>query len=504
MKWKDIGLTMLFAFMGTLAIHYFFPGGTDTPQVPVTDRHFVAPTTLQVLEPFEYDINFAEASPTRKKEITVVQVPYGTLQFSNDGAILEYFGYTHHLDGKTTLLETVVPSQSKEQGAFLVVFDGLGKTPYYYDLIEKIELDRTTILTYKGASSAALVLKKFTVHHATPVIDVQVTVEPLNAEVRPRLFFPAPHLISDTLATINAVLASGTTIEKTAIKELAKVGVEKPTIFGLENKYFAQVLFKDPEQFAQRAYFKTDQETVQAILQGTASKERKTWNLSFYMGPQEMSLVAAVDPRLEGLLSYGWFSPISKLLMLVLNFLYGIFKNYGLAIIVLTVLMRLVLVPFTPNPEKTRKKSAEAQKKLAYIEQRYKDNPEELSRAKEDYARKHALPGMIGCLPLLLQAPVFIGLQRVLSHSFELYQAPFLWIPDLSNPDPYYIFPMLFGAGLALQLAQMGDVRQRLVNVLLAIIAASISANLSAGLTLFMCVSTLAGLAHSALQKALA
>ncbi len=217
-----------------------------------------------------------------------------------------------------------------------------------------------------------------------------------------------------------------------------------------------------------------------------------------------MKARSAVDTSLEGLLAYGWFAPISKYLLYLLIFLYGIFKNYGVAIIALTILVRLILVPFTMHAEKTRKQTAEAQKKLKYLERRYKDDPEELSRRKAEFARKHGMPGVLGCLPLFLQVPVFIGLQRVLAQAIELYKAAFLWIPDLSSPDPYYILPAIVGITMAVQMSQVGDARQRLANMLLAIVIAAITANLSAGLTLFIAVSSMLGLAQTYLQKAFA
>ena len=215
-----------------------------------------------------------------------------------------------------------------------------------------------------------------------------------------------------------------------------------------------------------------------------------------------MKALSLVDSRLEGVLDYGWFAPFSKLLLYLLNFFYGLLKSYGLAIIAVTLLVRLVMVPFTLKGEQSQRKHQEAQKKLQYLEQKYKHDPELLAREKAEFARKHGVPGLLGCLPLLLQIPVFIGLQRVLTNAIELYKVPFLWVPDLSARDPYYIFPALVGMGMIAQMAQSGDPRQRIANILLAIIIAAVTANLSAGLTLFICVSTLLGLAQTALQKA--
>lgn len=161
------------------------------------------------------------------------------------------------------------------------------------------------------------------------------------------------------------------------------------------------------------------------------------------------------------------------------------------------------MVPFTLHGERSRKKHLEAQRKLQYLEQKYKHDPEALKREKAEFAKKHGISGMLGCLPLLLQIPVFIGLQRVLSNAIELYKAPFLWIPDLSAADPYYILPATVGIGMAFQMAQSGDPRQRVANIIVAIIIAAVTANLSAGLTLFISASTLLGLAQTYIQKSL-
>ncbi len=371
MNIKELIVPLLLAFIGTFAINYFFFTGKDG-NVPATDRRFIAPTSVQVAEPLDLDIDFFDAKPTRKTETTALQLPYGMMQFSNDGAVIDYIGYDLQRDGKPSLIETVTPSKSKIQGAFLVALDGLGKTPYYYNLVDKKDADKSTILTYKGTSDAATITKQFTVHHDTYVVDLVVTIDP-KKPVRPRIFFPAPYLAADEDDVTNAVLMSGNDLEKKPVKDLLQVGVEQPSIFGLEDKYFTLVLYKDPEQFAQRAYFKIDGERALGVIQSNEIKDKKTWNLSFYVGPKELAALSKVDVRLEGLLSYGWLAPLSKLLLSILIFLYGIFKNYGIAIIMLTALMQIALLPFTMHAEKVRKKTEESRKKLEYIERRYKD-----------------------------------------------------------------------------------------------------------------------------------
>ncbi len=507
MNFKDLLLPLALALLSTWAIQYFFfPRQPDNRAEIATNRGFIAPTSAQVAEPLDFSVDFYDAQPTRPKHITEVTLPYGSLQFSNDGAIIQFMGYKREISGKPGILETVVPPLEKESGMFLVALDGVGMTPYYYDLVERKDEGKSTVLIYKAQSPAATITKQFTIHHESYQIDVKLTIEPQeNKSVRPRIFFEAP--LAPQGATHGAVQAvfysDAGSIEKKPLKDVIQYGKENPSLFGLEDHYFINALIKDPQAFAKRAYFKVEGETAQAILQSSPIQEKATWELSFYTGPKEMTSLSKVDTRLEGVLDYGWFAPLSKLLLYLLNFFYGLLKSYGLAIIALTVLVRLLMVPFTLKGEQSRRKHVEAQKKLQYIEQKYKHDPEMLAREKAEFARKHGIPGLLGCLPLLLQIPVFIGLQRVLAHAIELYKVPFLWVPDLSMPDPYYIFPALVGIGMMFQTSVQGnDPRQRVANIVIAIVIAAVTANLSAGLTLFIAVSTLLGLIQTYFQKA--
>lgn len=505
MKFRDLLFPFAMAMLSTFLIQYFFfPRQPDKRAEVATDRSFVAPTSLQVSEPLDLDVSFYDGQPTRPQQTVEVKLPSSVVRFSNDGAVIQFIGYKRMLDGKEGMLETLVPSQSPEKGMFLVALDGLGATPYYYDLTQRKDEGTTTSLTFTGESPVARIIKEFILHHDTYKIDVRLTVEPKEKKaVRPRLLFNAP--IAAEGATSGAVqavlLADKGSIEKKKLSEISQLGKENPSLLGLEDHYFINAFIKDPQGFAKRGYFKVDGESAQGVLQSASVQEPTTWELSFYVGPKEMSALSKVDERLEGVLDYGWFAPLSKLLLYLLNFFYSLLHSYGLAIIAITILVRLVMVPFTLKGEQSRRKHIEAQKKLKYIEQKYKHDPELLNREKAEFARKHGLPGLLGCLPMLLQIPVFIGLQRVLAHAIELYKVPFLWMPDLSSYDPYYILPTLVGIGMMIQTSQGSDPRQRVANIVIAIVITAVTAHLSAGLTLFIAVSTFLGLAQTYLQK---
>lgn len=138
----------------------------------------------------------------------------------------------------------------------------------------------------------------------------------------------------------------------------------------------------------------------------------------------------------------------------------------------------------------------EYQRQLAYIEQRYKGNPEQLLAERTRLIREKGLPGLGCLLPLLLQLPIFFALSRVLSSSFELYQAPMLWIPDLSLRDPYFILPILVTLTMLMQ-DMKGDPQQRTTKIAMAFVFGAVTSTFSAGLTLYICLSRVFGFAQT-------
>jgi YidC/Oxa1 family membrane protein insertase len=208
-----------------------------------------------------------------------------------------------------------------------------------------------------------------------------------------------------------------------------------------------------------------------------------------------------VDPRLAQVAqSHGWLSPLVAILLFLLKWLYSYVHNFGWAIILLTALMKLVLFPFTFRGERGLAKSEESKKKLAYIEQKFKHDPDRLALERAEFIKKHGLPGLSGCLPLLIQFPLFISLNKLLYQAPELYKAPFLWIPDLSATDPYYILPLFVFVGMVCN-ALVGPPAQRVNMFIFALVFGALTANFSAGLALYAVSNTLLGLLQARLVK---
>ena len=159
-------------------------------------------------------------------------------------------------------------------------------------------------------------------------------------------------------------------------------------------------------------------------------------DLGLYFGPKEMEILKALNHNLAGSIDFGWFTVIAKPLLYFLNFLYGFTHNYGLAIIVITILIKIAFWPLAYKSAKSMKTMQKLQPKLLKLKEKYGDDKERLNKELMQLYKTFKVNPMSGCLPMLLQIPVFFALYKVLLQSIELRHAPFaFWIKDLSAPD---------------------------------------------------------------------
>jgi YidC/Oxa1 family membrane protein insertase len=175
-------------------------------------------------------------------------------------------------------------------------------------------------------------------------------------------------------------------------------------------------------------------------------------NYFVYAGPQEYDRLKKFGYGLEHIINFGFFSFLAIPLFWLLKLFYNVFHNYGIAIIMLTIIVRIPFVPIIHKGQKSMKKLQDLQPKMTEIRERHKKDPQKMQKELMELYKKHKVNPMGGCLPILLQIPVFFALYKVLLIAIELRDAPFvLWIQDLSARDPYYILPIIMGATMVLQ-----------------------------------------------------
>ena len=173
------------------------------------------------------------------------------------------------------------------------------------------------------------------------------------------------------------------------------------------------------------------------------------YSTQFYVGPKDQYALAEVSPHLDLTIDYGWLWWIAQPLFWLLTNIQSFVGNWGLAIILLTVLVKGAFFKLSATSYRSMAKMRKVQPKMQTIREEHGDDKQKQSQAMMELYRKEKINPMGGCLPILIQMPVFIALYWVLMESVELRQAPFaLWITDLSVMDPYFVLPLMMGASM--------------------------------------------------------
>ena len=225
----------------------------------------------------------------------------------------------------------------------------------------------------------------------------------------------------------------------------------------VEEKYFTSALVPLSENPAQLRASKKNEDTVTYKLLypfiSLNPGEEKTYSFFLYIGPKDIDILSSQNALLEKTIDFGWFDIIAKPLLLSLKFFYKYIGNYGLAIILITIIIKILFWPLANKSFKSMKGMQNIQPEIAKLKEQYKDNKEEFAKQQMALYKQYNVNPLGGCLPMLLQIPVFISLYRVLADSIELRHADFItfWINDLSAKDPTYIAPLLMGASMFLQ-----------------------------------------------------
>src|SRR3972149_79637 len=247
-------------------------------------------------------------------------------------------------------------------------------------------------------------------------------------------------LIKDKVAKIEGPLSHEGDIKWTAIQD----------------KYFISALI--PQGKVNKIIVsKGDEKDVRA---GVEIPEGQKSSFMLDAGPKEYKRLKELGVGLDESISFGWFivwelsviSWMAKGLFYLLQVFYRLSHNYGVAIIFLTMLVRVAFIPLTFKSFKSMKDIQRLQPEIQKFQKKYKDDRVELNKAMMELYKTHKVNPLGGCLPMVLQLPVFIGLYNLLANTIELRQTPFiLWINDLSIKDPYYVLPIIMGITMLIQ-----------------------------------------------------
>ncbi len=228
--------------------------------------------------------------------------------------------------------------------------------------------------------------------------------------------------------------------------------------------------------------------------------ESHTAKFKIFYGPKERDLLVVHDAGLEQTVTFGWTGFLAEPLLLALNFIYKYVLNYGLAIILLTIFVKLLLFPLSNASYKSMSKMKKLQPKMKELQEKYKNDKETLNKETMQLYQKEGVNPLGGCLPMFIQMPVYIALYYMIQNAVELYNAPFLpfWLTDLSEKDPFYIIPVSLGLLMFFQTKlnpqQMDNAQAKIMMYGMPLVFTYISLQLPSGMTLYWLVNTLLGI----------
>ncbi len=300
---------------------------------------------------------------------------------------------------------------------------------------------------------------------------------------------------------IGPILLTGTDLKDLNPKKLKEPNIFRENLkwIAQEDKYFFSALVPATPVEEARAWTYKDSPVI--AFKGKPGVNK----FVLYAGPKEQKRLEKLNIGLEHIISYGFFSIIARPLFWILIFFYGFFGNYGWSIILLTIVTRIPFIPLLNKGQKSMRKLQELQPKMAEIREKYKKDPQKMQQEMTGLYKKHKVNPVGGCLPMLLQIPVFFALYKVLLVSIELRGAPFmLWITDLSAPDALFgqisgfslggPLPYLMGITMVIQQKMTPstmDPKQAKLMMLMPIIFTFMFLNFASGLVLYWLVNNI-------------
>jgi YidC/Oxa1 family membrane protein insertase len=251
----------------------------------------------------------------------------------------------------------------------------------------------------------------------------------------------------------------GKSIDRPEVSKLEADKLLGPNVSwgAFESKYFIAALIPQNPSLTSFRMSKDASNLISLGLKGPKQMippgQPGVFSYSLYLGPKDYTILKAQNVGLENAIDFGdWLKWLAMPLLIALKFLYGYVHNYGIAIIILTILIKLIFWPLGNKSYKSMKEMQKLQPKMAALREKYKDDKTKLSQESMALYKTHKVNPLGGCLPMIVQIPVFFGLYKSLLYAIELRHSPlFWWIQDLSAKDPYYITPIIMGGTMFLQ-----------------------------------------------------
>lgn len=355
---------------------------------------------------------------------------------------------------------------------------------------------------YQNPTTGLRLEKRVTFHADSYLIDVGLTAGGIDGSVTVGLGtnFGIVEWGDGLIGLIgSASLVDGKVEKETPDSEAERAGAVRWA--ALQDKYFLAVLI--PKQGSAVLTKKEGEKLVSTAVRMPVAASGTALDFQLYAGPKEYDTLRDLQIGLEDTIDFGWFifgswsivKAVAKPIFYVLRFLNEYTHNYGVTIVLLTVAIKMLFVPLQYKSYKSMKQMQVIQPKVLALQEKFKDDRDRLNKELIKLYRDHKVNPVGGCLPMVLQMPVFVALFNILYMTIDLRQAPFiLWITDLSVQDPYYVLPLIMGATMVIQqkiTPTTMDPTQAKIMLLLPAFMTFLFINFPAGLVLYWLTNNL-------------
>lgn len=513
-----------------LAWSILFPGPKPAPKAPAASANSSEPAAQSAPAPAAPAYSVAEAKEIVAADArgVVVETPLYKAEFSTQGGVLTSFELKKYKQSiaKDAGLENLVSPASADKGPLGLLWNGQAtwREGRWDAAAQDLSLlvDKEGSLVFTGTFGGMQIVR--TLHFAQDSYIIQEDTRVVNttpSQVTGRLSYSlaAPKLgVGESQYNQTRISwrdADGTD-EETSQSDLEKEGVakDKGVLWGaVQDNYFILAAAPEPGDLSLKAnheggeggVFRTALEKGNLeILPGV----ERTLACSWYLGPKVEKFLAPAPNDLATIITYGWTDFLAKPLLVLLNWLHGFVKNWGVAIIILTIIIKAVLWPLSQKSYRSMNQMKKLQPLMARIREQYKDDRQKMNEEMMRLYKTYKVNPMGGCLPMAVQLPVFLGLYQALLGAIELRHASFIthlpftdmiWLADLSAKDPYYVTPLIMGATMFLQqklTPAPGDPTQAKIMLFMPIIFTFLFLNFPSGLVVYWLVNNVLSIAQ--------
>jgi YidC/Oxa1 family membrane protein insertase len=408
------------------------------------------------------------------KDVQVI-TPLYTAIFTTKGAALKSFklnNYNVSLEKDSDLVQLVTKTNDIDYPLSL----SFPKSSINVDPSLIYETNQTTVDLTKLMDEKKLIFtrsfpgemkigKIFTFYPDKYTFDLEVRVENLSKTILQQRAFLSWNEYVDPDAKTSRYYHEGPIsyikddVETEKIKKLGSPKILGPDISwaGYENKYFIAAAIPQQPSLTNLVISKDAQNIVSVSLEGPKNtilpEQSGIFNYNIYLGPKDYDILKKEGVGLENSINFGsWLKWLALPLLSALKYINHYVHNYGIAILILTVLVKILFWPLGNISYRSMKQMQSLQPKIEAIREKHKGDKAKVNQEVMALYKTYKVNPMSGCLPMLIQLPVFLGLYKALLYSIELRHSPFFfWIQDLSAKDPYYITPIIMGATMFLQ-----------------------------------------------------